>query len=171
MKMSFLSERQRPFLCVLLFLFFKSLIGDWSSGVWCVGLLPQHVACAPLQDRHLAADRRQLSSVTAQCHVAAASPPQTHTGGVVCDSGRWGDAVVRCCSARLFVKPLGGIFFFFLSFFSLEKWHSCGVLRVIHVAENTVFRKKWLSRTTVSFSHHFYLSDSHLWDVSCNRGK
>jgi len=56
-------------------------------------------------------------------------------------------------------------------FFPAEKWHSCKVLQMIHEPENTLFRKKWLSRTIVSVSHHFCVSDSHLWDVSCKSGK
>lgn len=156
---------QIRFSFIHLFFVSLSLIGDWSTAVWCCSLLPQLLACASIQNCHLTADRLQLYSFAEQCHIKAASSPQTHTGGVISNRGRWGNMLVLYSSAHPSVKPLGAFFF------SLEKWHSCRVLRMIHVAENTVFRKKWLSRTTVSFSHHFYLSDSHLWDVSCNSGK
>lgn len=49
---------------------------------------------------------------------------------------------------------------FWRHWFSTERCHSCRDLRMIHEAENTVFRKKWLICTTVSFSHLFCLSDS-----------
>lgn len=85
--LSFASHRS--FLASLL------LTGDWSSAVWCFRSLHQLLACASLQNSHRTADWVQLRSVTLQCHIEAAFPPQTHRGGVICNRGRWGNALLH----------------------------------------------------------------------------
>lgn len=101
-----------------LFLASLLLTGDWSSAVWCFRSLHQLLACASLQNSHRIADWLQLHSVTVQCHIEAAFPPRTHRGGVICNRGRWGNALLHHISQSCY-------FFREMTFFSFENDSSC----------------------------------------------